>query len=47
MDDNSRHVVNLMSVKRCMPIKNRFIINIDSILYKLSTYLDVRSNTLD
>lgn len=30
-----------------MPIKNRFIIKIDSVLYTLTTYLDVRSNILD
>ncbi|SFI12670.1 hypothetical protein SAMN04488574_101696 [Bacillus sp. 71mf] len=47
MDEDTRHVVNLGECKRCMPIKNRFIIKIDSVLYTLTTYLDVRSKILD
>ncbi len=47
MDEDTRHVVNLGENKRCMPIKNRFIIKINSILYTLSNYLNARSNILD
>ena len=41
MDEDTRHVINLRECKRCMLIKNHFIIKIDSVLYTLTTYLDV------